>query len=207
MDQQTNGSPTRAPRVLRLDASMRHDGSVSRALTDRLVERLRDSHGTVDVTSRDLARAPVPQVDEAWIGANFTDADARTPEQRQALALSDTLVAELQAADILVLGMPIYNFGVPAALKAWIDMVARARVTFRYTPDGPEGLLTGKRAYIVTASGGTHVDSAIDFAVPYLRHVLAFLGITDVEVIAADGLMMDAGRRDRAEAQITKIAA
>ena len=207
MDQQTSGSPTRAPRVLRLDASMRQDGSVSRALTDRLLEGLRSRHGDVEVTTRDLARTPVPQVDDAWIGSNFTDPDARTAEQRQTLALSDTLVAELQAADILVLGVPIYNFGVPAALKAWIDMVARARITFHYTPDGPEGLLTGKRAYIVTASGGTHVDSAIDFAIPYLRHVLAFLGITDVQVIAADGLMMDAGRRDRAEAQITRIAA
>ena len=127
---------------------------------------------------------------EDWIGANFTDEAERTDDQKAALALSDSLVDELLAADTLVIGTPIYNFAVPAALKAWIDLIARARKTFQYTATGPEGLLTGKKAFILIASGGTEVGSDIDFASGYLKHVLAFVGITDVTVIAADQQMM-----------------
>jgi FMN-dependent NADH-azoreductase len=130
----------------------------------------------------------VSLVDESWIGANFTAEEERTAEQRGVLQESDALVAELQAADVIVIGAPIYNFGIPAALKAWVDMIARARLTFRYTANGPEGLLTGKKAYIVIASGGVAVDSAVDFATPYLRQALKFVGITDVDVIAAEQL-------------------
>ena len=104
------------------------------------------------------------------------------------LAASDALVEELRGADVVVIGSPIYNFGVPAALKAWVDMIARARLTFRYTPEGPRGLLDGKKAYVVIASGGVPVDSPVDFATPYLRQALRFVGITDVDVIAADQL-------------------
>ena len=144
-------------------------------------------------------------VDESWIAANFTAAEERTVTQRERLSESDQLVAELQAADVVVIGAPVYNFGVPATLKAWVDQVARARVTFRYTDAGPEGLLEGKKAYVVIASGGVPVDSAVDFATPYLRHALGFLGIHDVEVIAADRLnvrgdeAVDEARRDIAE--------
>jgi FMN-dependent NADH-azoreductase len=123
------------------------------------------------------------------VDANFTAPDQRNALQRAALVESDALVAELMATDVLVIGVPIYNFGIPAKLKAWVDMVARARVTFRYTEDGPVGLLRGKRAYFVVASGGTAVGSAIDFATGYLRHVLGFLGIDDVEIVAADRVM------------------
>ena len=147
----------------------------------------------------------MPLIDEAWIGANFTPAEERTQEQLEILAFSDELVAELKAADILVIGSPIYNFGVPAALKAWVDLVARARLTFRYTENGPEGLLKGKTAYVVIASGGVPVDSAVDFATPYLRQALRFVGITDIEIIAADQLnqrgddSVDAARMQIAE--------
>ena len=127
---------------------------------------------------------------ENWVAANFTDEAERSDAQKAELALSDTLVEELIAADILVIGTPIYNFGIPAALKAWIDMVARARMTFHYTANGPEGLLTGKKAYILVASGGTEIGSEIDFATGYLRHVLGFIGITDVTFIAADQQMV-----------------
>jgi FMN-dependent NADH-azoreductase len=116
-------------------------------------------------------------LDTDWVTANFTPPEERGEAERAALAESDALVAELKAADVLVIGVPIYNFGIPAALKAWVDLVARARVTFRYTEQGPVGLLTGKRAYLAVASGGTPVGSAIDFATGYLRHVLGFLGI------------------------------
>lgn len=180
--------PARPLRILRVDASARAEGSVSRRLAAELIEALRAAHGTVELAVRDL-KDGIPFVDEAWMAANFTAEEERSQAHREALATSDALVGELMAADVLVIGTPIYNFGVPAALKAWIDMVARARLTFRYTDQGPVGLLEGKKAYVVIASGGTVVGSEIDFASGYLRHVLGFLGIDDVEIIAADRLM------------------
>ena len=133
--------------------------------------------------------------EQAWIEANSTDPEERSEHQRDALKASDELVAELKAADVLVAAVPIYNFGVPAAFKAWIDMVARARETFRYTPAGPEGLLEGKKAYLIVTSGGTRLGSEIDFVTPWLRHVMSFLGIHNVEIIDASGLMSDAEAR------------
>lgn len=176
-----------ALKVLEIAASGRNDGSVSRMLSTDLVGALEERHGRIELTRRDL-NSGLAFVDEAWINANFTAVEDRSAEQRAVLAESDALVAELKAADVLVIGTPIYNFGIPAALKAWIDMVARARLTFRYTENGPQGLLEGKKAYVIIASGGVPVDSAVDFATPYLRHALGFIGITDVEVIAADRL-------------------
>lgn len=173
--------------ILRLDASVRSSNSVSRDLTDQIVSRFTDA----EVTVRDLAGG-LPLIDEAWVGANFTAPDDRTEAQKEALRLSDELIAELQAVDTLVIGLPIYNFGVPANLKAWIDLVARAGVTFRYTETGPEGLLKGKRAIIAFASGGTETGSSIDFASGYLRHILSFIGITDVEFVSADRMAVDA---------------
>lgn len=182
-------SPTPSPatplRVLRVDASARAEGSVSRQLADQMLDELAERMPELALVRRDAA-AGLPLVDAAWVDANLTEPEARTAVQRQALAKSDELVGELMAADVLVIATPIYNFGVPASLKAWIDQVARARLTFRYTEYGPEGLLTGKKAYILAASGGTEVGSAIDFATPWLKFVLGFLGIADVEVIAAD---------------------
>ncbi|MEO0655208.1 MAG: NAD(P)H-dependent oxidoreductase [Pseudomonadota bacterium] len=174
--------------LLRIDASARRSGSVSRQLTDDIVARF----GAANVITRDLLDTPVPQIDEDWVNANFTPTDARTDAQKETLAFSDTLVGELQAADTIVIGLPIYNFGVPAALKAWVDQVARAGMTFRYSETGPVGLLEGKRAIVIIASGGTEVGSEIDFATGYLRHVLSFIGITDVEIVTADRLMIDA---------------
>ena len=184
MHDSTRNTPLK---VLEVAASGRNDGSVSRMLSADLIAALEERHGSITLTRRDLNRG-LSLVDEAWINANFTAAEERSAEQRAVLAESDALVAELKAADVLVIGAPIYNFGVPAALKAWIDMVARARLTFRYTEDGPKGLLEGKKAYLVVASGGVPVGSAVDFATPYLRHALAFIGIDDVEVIAAEQL-------------------
>ena len=174
--------------ILRIDASARRSGSVSRDLADRIVARI---GAGATVTTRDLADG-VPLIDEAWIGSAYTPPAARTAEQSERLALSDTLVAELQAADTLVIGLPIYNFGVPAAFKAWIDQVARAGVTFEYSPQGPKGLLQGKRAIVAVASGGTEAGSELDFATGFVRHVLGFIGITDVEFVTADRLMVDA---------------
>jgi len=184
-----NASTRTGARVLRIDSSARLEGSNTRALTTALVQRLLDTGTASEVVERDVGRHGPEFVDAAWVGANLTPADDRDDAQRSRLALSETLVEELFAADILVIGAPIYNFGIPAALKAWIDLVARARRTFRYTESGPEGLLAGRRAYVCTSSGGTAVDGDMDFATPYLRHALGFIGIDDVSVIAADRAM------------------
>lgn len=174
-------------KVLRIDSSARRQGSTTRELADRLVEQIASEAGAIELTVRDVAQG-LPFIDEEWIGANFTDAAERSERQRQVLALSDSLVAELKQADVLVIGAPMYNFGIPAALKAWVDMVARARLTFRYGENGPVGLLGGKRVYLILATGGVAVGSGVDFASAYLRHALAFMGMTDVAVIAAERL-------------------
>lgn len=192
--------------ILKIDSSARRDGSISRELGADIIARLAEN-GPVDVTERDVSNG-LPVVTGDWIGANFTAAGDRTETQRAELALSDALVAELSAADVLVIGLPIYNFGLPASLKAWIDLVARAGVTFRYTESGPKGLLEGKRAIIAVASGGTEVGSDIDFATNHLAHVLGFIGITDVSFVNADRMMVDADASlTRARGQIADLAA
>ncbi|MDV3237974.1 MAG: NAD(P)H-dependent oxidoreductase [Gammaproteobacteria bacterium] len=193
------------PTVLRVDASARYEGSTTRQLTDALIDALRERHGRLPVITRDLALSPPPLLDADWIAANTTEPQTRTAAQRAALAYSDQLIAELTAADVVILGVPVYNFGVPAALKAWIDLVARARVTFRYSENGPQGLLKGKRAYVVLASGGVAAGGPTDFASGYLRQVLGFLGITDVEVIAADQAMLRSDAVSRARRRIGEL--
>ena len=188
--------------ILQIDTSARVQGSTSRQLSTRIAAKLGGK-----ITRRDL-NAGVPQIDETWIAANFTPADQRTEAQTAALALSDSLIAEIMEADVLVIGVPVYNFGVPAALKAWIDQIARTGVTFKYAETGPKGLLSGKRAILAVASGGTKVGSEIDFATGYMRHILGFIGITDVEIIAADALMADADAAlAKANAAIDSLAA
>ncbi len=188
--------------ILHIDSSARTEGSVSRDLSADIVAQLGG-----DVIRRDLTEA-LPQITETWVNANFTPADTRDAAQRDTLALSDALVAELEAADTVVIGLPVYNFGVPAALKAWIDLIARAGLTFKYTENGPVGLLEGKRAIIAVATGGTPVGSDIDFATGYLRHVLGFVGITEVDVIAADRVMAQGAEAiANAKAEIAKLAA
>jgi FMN-dependent NADH-azoreductase len=191
--------------VLAIHSSGRRDGSITRELSDNLVAALEDHHGVIQLTQRDVGTG-LPFVDAAWIEANFTPDESRTREHFETLALSDELVEELKTADAVVIGVPVYNFSISAALKAWIDMVSRARLTFRYTENGPVGLLAGKKAYVVVATGGVPVGSPVDFATPYLRHALSFLGITDVEVIAADRVNSNAGESmDRARAQIAEL--
>lgn len=186
-------SPT--PSILKVLVSPRGEDSVSRKLADQLIAALDAER----VVTRDISTG-VPVVDGAWIGAAF-GGDDKAP-----LTTSEELVAEVKAADHIVIATPIWNFGVPAALKAWIDQVARVGITFQYTENGPEGLLEGKKATIIISSGGTESGSAIDFATPYLRHVLGFIGIHDVDVVAADRLSMDAdASMERATAAIEGI--
>jgi FMN-dependent NADH-azoreductase len=175
--------------ILHITASIRSDEeSNSRGLGNRLVEGLAAKTGA-SVTKRDLAANDIPYVSAERFAANLTPAADRTPEQAELAATADTLIEELQAADTIVIASPVYNFGVPATVKAWADLVARAGTTFKYTETGPVGLLEGKKAFITIASGGTSVGSEIDFMSTWLTFFLGFLGIKDVEVIAADGLM------------------
>jgi FMN-dependent NADH-azoreductase len=193
-------------RILRIDASARHAGSVTRNLADETLGRLAELEA-VKVIIRDVA-AGLPFVDEDWVAANFTPVEERTPAHKAKLAFSDTLVSEIATTDTLVIATPIYNFGIPATLKAWVDLIARVGLTFRYTAEGPVGLLEGKRAIILVASGGTAVGSSIDFATPYLKQALAFIGITDVEIIASDAMGKDATeKREQASSQIQVLKA
>ena len=189
--------------ILRIDASLRQSDSITRGLLDRITQQFTGA----TITERDLSGG-LPLIDEAWIGANFTPSADRSAAQHEVLKHSDSLIDEVKAADTLVLGLPIYNFTVPTAFKAWIDLIARVGLTFQYTDTGPVGMLTGRRAIIAIASGGTKTGSDIDFATGYIRHILGFIGITDVTFIAADALMADADiALATAHSQIDELAA
>lgn len=173
--------------ILNIQASANLENSVTRMLS-----KATSTHLAADnVVTRNLSDG-IKLLDSDWVAANSTPAAERSDAQKNALALSDTLIAEINDADTLVFGLPIYNFGVPAAMKAWIDQIARVGVTFNYSKNGPVGLLENKRAIILVASGGTKLGSDIDFASKYMKHILGFIGITDVTIIAADALMQDA---------------
>ena len=190
--------------ALIIHSSGRQQDSLTRRLTSRVLQQLQEQHPQLTVTERDLATG-MPFVNEQWIGANFTTADQRSADQLQTLSDSDQLVAELQQADWIIIGSPIYNFSVPAVLKAWVDQVARAQLTFRYTEQGPEGLLKNKQAILVMASGGVPIGSDMDFATPYLQQVMGFLGITDVQVL--DATQHGADDIEHTVAQLGKQAA
>lgn len=193
--------------ILRIETSIKGEASVSRKLTDRIIARLTAAHPDAAVTTRDLAPG-VPQIDGAWMAAVYTPAEARTPEQAKIADYSDTLLDEVKAADVLVIGLPVYNFGLPAQLKSWIDHLARKGETFTYTEKGPEGLLKGKRAIVALSSDGTKIGSEVDFASGYLRHMLGFFGITDVEFVAADQMVFDPEKTLKAaEDQVDALAA
>jgi FMN-dependent NADH-azoreductase len=195
--------------ILYITASIRSDSdSVSRGLGQRVVDGLAAKTGAA-VTTRDLAANDLPYVSADRVAANLTPAAERTAEQAELAAIADTLIAELQAADTIVIASPVYNFAAPATLKAWADLVARVGTTFRYTATGPEGLLTGKKAYLAIASGGTPMGSDIDFMSRWLTFFLGFIGITDVTMVAADGIMGEGGEEKiaAAQAQAEQIAA
>ena len=173
--------------VLHINSSARLEGSITRDLTERVMARFDGKN----IITRDLANA-LPQVDALWVSANNTAKDERSAEQSAKLALSDKLIAEIRAADTLVIGVPMYNFSVPASFKAWIDQVCRVGETFRYGETGPVGLLEGKHAIVTFATGGVPMGSDYDHMSGYVRFVLGFIGITDVTFVAADQLMNDA---------------
>lgn len=199
--------------ILQINSSVRRlqdeQGSVSTRLANELTAGLRAANAGASLVVRDLALNPVPALDEATLGALFTPATARTPEQAARVALNDELIAELLAADVIVIGVPMINFNISAQLKNWIDAVARAGTTFKYTEAGPVGLVTGKKVYVVSARGGIHRDQPTDQVVPYLRTVLGFLGMTDIDFVYAEGLNMGPEAADRglntARSQITEL--
>ena len=190
--------------ILRLDSSASGADSVTENLNNLLVETLAATNPDAAVVARDLTTLPV--LSAPLFAANGTPAGERTPEQQDLATLADALIAELIAADIVVIAAPLYNFGVPSAVKAWMDLVARAGTTFRYTESGPQGLLADKTAYVVSASGGVELGTDADFATPHLTLFLNFLGIDDVSLIDAGGLMADPTKVQQAESQIRELA-
>ncbi|MEM6597570.1 MAG: NAD(P)H-dependent oxidoreductase [Cyanobacteria bacterium P01_D01_bin.36] len=189
--------------TLLINASVRGEESVSRSLSHRLAEKYKAKGSTI--TERDLTDR-IDFVSGESLSAVGTPKDERTAGQaaNETAKLADVLIKELQDADVIIMGVPIYNFGPPASVKAWADLVARAGTTFRYTPNGPEGLLEGKRAYIMAVSGGTPVGSDMDFMSSWLKFFLGFIGIHEVEIIAADGIFGQDGE-EKVQAAHQKI--
>jgi FMN-dependent NADH-azoreductase len=185
--------------ILQINSAARSQGANSTLLVNELTEKLQQSNPGARVVVRNLQAEPLPHLDDAVLGAFFTPADQRTAEQAAIAARSDALIAELQAADIVVIGAPMYNFGVSSQLKTYFDFIARAGVTFQYTANGPEGLVKGKKVYVVSARGGKYLGTPGDSQTPYLNTFLGFLGMTDVNFIYAEGLNMGA---DAAEAAL-----
>ena len=176
--------------ILQINSSARSNGSESTRLADAIVAKLQAATPSAALIRRDLAVTPHPPIDEATLGALFTPADKRTPEQAARVALDDALIAELQAADVIVIGSPMYNFGITVQLKSWFDAVARAGTTFSYTATGPVGLLTGKKVYVTLARGGFHKEGGNDSQTQHLKTFLGFLGMTDVTFVYSEGLGM-----------------
>ena len=173
--------------ILQINSSARATGSESTRMADAIVARLEGANPGSVTVRRDLAADPHPFLDQDALNALFTPADQRTPEQAARVALDDALIAQVQAADAIVIGAPMYNFGMTVQLKGWFDAIARAGVTFRYTATGPEGLLKNKKVYVALSRGGMHRDGATDTQVPHLKILLGFLGMTDVTFIYSEG--------------------
>jgi FMN-dependent NADH-azoreductase len=177
--------------LLHIDSSPLYGRSVSRQLTGAFVDQWKSSHLDGTVIDRDLNATSILPISAEWVGAVYTPEGARTAQQKELLALSDTLLAELEQADEYVIGVPMHNFGVPSVLKLWIDQIARTGRTFSYADGKPKGLLTGKKATFIIASGGIYDSqtqmSSFNFVEPYLRSVFGFLGVTDTTFLTAGG--------------------
>lgn len=194
--------------ILQLNTSLFGEGGQSSQLATRFAAGLAARTGA-ELIVRDFARDPVPHLDAQRFGAFLARPQERTPEQSAAVAYSDQLIDELRRADVIVLGLPFYNFGVPSTLKAYFDHVARAGVTFRYSAKGPEGLLQGKRVYVLATRGGQYVGTPLDTQTSYVRDFLAFVGLSDIQFVYAEGLgISEASRQmalDRARAAVDDL--
>ncbi|HSW14317.1 MAG TPA: NAD(P)H-dependent oxidoreductase [Solimonas sp.] len=200
---------TQTRNILQLNSSLSGDNSHSSRLAAAFSASLAAQGGRV--TLRDLAAEPVPHLDGARFGAFIAKPEERTAEQRNVVAYSDALIAELKRADVIVLGLPLYNFGVPSQLKSYFDHIARAGHTFRYTANGPEGLVKGKKAYVFATRGGQYAGTPLDTQTSYVRDFLRFIGIDDVEFVYAEGLAISETSRqqslERAQTQLERLAA
>jgi FMN-dependent NADH-azoreductase len=197
--------------ILLIESSSNLASSVSRDLSESYVKGYTAAHADTTVTERDLVASPIPHLGVDLLGGMFGKPETMSEAQKSALAVSDALVDEIFAASMIVIGVPMYNFGIPSALKAWIDHVIRAGRTFQYTAEGPKGLVTGKKAVLFLASGGVYTDGpykSYDFQETYLRSILGFIGITDVTVVRAEGLAMgpDAATKAVADARAKATA-
>ena len=177
-------------KILQINSSIKGAASASTGLATEIVARLKTLVPESTVEVRDLAADPLPALDPAALGALFTPADKRTPEQLARVAVDDAVIAQLQAAEALVIGVPMYNLDTPIQLKAWLDAISRAGVTFRYTETGPVGLLGGKKVYLAFARGGIHLGTPLDTQTAYLTNMLRFLGLSDITCVYAEGLNM-----------------
>ena len=184
--------------LLQLNSSLFSGNGQSSQLSDHFVAAWQDANPEGKVVVRDLAKNPVPHLDAERFGAFLAKPEDRSAQQQAVIDFSDALIEELRGADVIVLGLPLYNFGVPSQLKAYFDHIARAGVTFRYTEKGPGGLLTGKKVYIMAARGGMYAGTPRDTQTGYVRDFLAFIGITDVEFVYAEGLNMGAESKEAA---------
>ena len=189
--------------LLVVNSSPFHETSVSRHLSEEFIQNWKQANPNGRVITRDLTTSDLKTVDAAWVGASYTPKDARTAEQKQVLEVSDTLLGELRAADEYVFGVPMHNFGVPSVLKLWIDQIARVGETFSYGEGGPKGLLQGKKATFLIASGGAYdagtVMASYNHVEPYLRSVFGFVGVTDQKFLSAGGASaLMSGQADRA---------
>lgn len=187
--------------LLQIQSSLFSSGGHSSQLTNEFVSAWQRNYPNTQIKIRDLALAPLPHLDSERVTAFFTPPETRTVEQQNLVDLSDDLINELKQSEIIVIGVPMYNFGIPSTLKAYFDHIARAGITFRYTEKGPEGLLTGKKAYIFATRGGQYAGTALDSQTVYVRDFLNFLGITDVEFVYAEGLNMGSEIKEQALAE------
>lgn len=193
--------------LLKINASLFSNQGQSSQLADRFVAAWQAHHAGTAIVIRDLAAEPVPHLDGARFMSFLTKPEERSAEQQAVVAYSDALIAELREADIVVIGLPMYNFGIPSTLKAYFDHIARAGITFQYTAEGPKGLLTGKKAYILAARGGRYAGTPKDSQTTYVRDFLGFIGITDVEFVYAEGLNMGEESKSTALAEAHKAVA
>jgi FMN-dependent NADH-azoreductase len=187
----TIGDKIMTQTILTINASSNPLGSTTRKLSQQLHELLAQHHDELNLIQHDVS-TDLPLIDSAWIGAAYTPAAERSPEQNALLARSDELIKELKSADQIIIATPMYNFSVPAGLKAWIDLIARAGETFQYTAEGPQGLVDNKPVTLIISTGGVPVGSDMDFVSTYLKQVLGFIGLTDISVISADGMNISA---------------
>lgn len=193
--------------LLQINASLFAQQGHSTGLADAFVAGWTSRHPGTEVIQRNLAAEPVPHLDGERFMSFLAKPEERTPAQQAVVAYSDGLIEELRRADVIVLGLPMYNFGIPSTLKAYFDHVARAGVTFKYTPTGPVGLLEGKKVYVFAARGGRYLGTPKDTQTGYIRDFLGFLGITDVEFVYAEGLNMGEDSKTAALAEARRLSA